>query len=123
LIIEFLLAHGNLITLEIFDTESYSSKFDSVKFLNLVIVFSGFIFERPGDKPKSINALFFLIGGGSSVIEVITFGILLEEAKAACVWALRLINNVIGLVEIYLIIVPYNLALRLSLQTHLDDVA
>ena len=111
MIVELLFAHRNLITLEIFDTETHSTKFDSVKFLNLVIVFSGFIFERPGYKPKSVDTLFLLIGGASGVIEIVTLGILFEETKAACVWTLGLVNNVVGLVKIYLIIVPYYLTL------------
>ena len=45
LVVELSLAHHNLIALEIFDSESDSTKFDSVKFLNLIIVLSGFIFQ------------------------------------------------------------------------------
>ena len=45
LFVKLSFAHGDLIALEIFDSEPDSTKFDSVKFLNLVIVFSSFIFE------------------------------------------------------------------------------
>lgn len=89
LVVELRLAHHNLVALEILDSESHSSKFDGVKFLNLVIVFSGFIFKRPGNKPKSVNAFFFLGGSCSSVVEVVTLSIFLEEAETAGIGALR----------------------------------
>lgn len=123
MVIELLLAHRDLITLEIFDSESDSSKFDSVKFLNLVIVFSGFIFERPCNQPKSVDTLFLLIGSTCCVIQVVPLGILLQKAEAASVGTLCLVDDIIGFIEIDLIIVAYYLSLRLRLETHLDDVA
>jgi len=45
LVIELTFTHRNLITLEVFYSKSNPSEFNSVKFLNLVIVFSSFIFE------------------------------------------------------------------------------
>jgi hypothetical protein len=122
LVVELLLTHHDLITLEIFDPESDSSKFDSVKFLNLVVVFSRFIFQGSSDEPESINALFLLVDSCSSMVQVVALGVLLEEAEAAGIWVLSLINYIVRLVEIDLIIVPYYLTLRLSLQTHLYDV-
>ena len=109
--IELLLAHGNLIALEIFYSEANSSKFDGVKFLNLVIVFSSFVFERSRDQPKSVDTLFFLIGSSSSVIQVVAFSILLEEAEAPGIGVSCRINNIVGLVEVNLIIVAYYLSL------------
>ena len=79
MVVELGLTHRDLIALEIFDTETYSSKFDSVKFLNLVVVFSGFIFERPCNEPKSVNTLFLLVGSCSSVVEIVAFSVLLKE--------------------------------------------
>ena len=45
LVIELSFTHGDLIALEIFNSEPDSPKFDGVKFLNLVVVFPSFIFE------------------------------------------------------------------------------
>ena len=45
LVVKLTFTHGNLITLEVFHSEANSTQFNSVKFLNLVIVFSSFIFE------------------------------------------------------------------------------
>lgn len=123
LIIELLLTHHDLIALKIFDSEPNSTEFDGVKFLNLVIVLSGFIFERSCYKPESVNAFLFLSGSCSSVVEVVTLSIFLEETEAAGVRVGSLINNIVGLVKIYLIIITYYLTLRLCLQAHLDNVS
>lgn len=123
LVIEFLFTHHDLIALKIFDSEPNSTEFDSVKFLNLVIVLSGFIFERPCYKPESVNAFLFLSGSCSSMVEVVTLSVFLEETEAAGVWVLSLINNIVGLVKIYLIIITYYLTLRLCLQAHFDNVS
>lgn len=45
LVVKLALTHRNLVTLEVFYSEANSTEFNSVKFLNLVIVFSSFIFE------------------------------------------------------------------------------
>jgi hypothetical protein len=45
LLVKLLLTHHVFVTPEIFDSESDPTKFDSVKFLNLIIVLSGFIFK------------------------------------------------------------------------------
>ena len=118
-----MLAHRDLIALEILDSEPDPTKFDSVKFLNLIVVFSSFIFEGPGNQPESVDALLFLVSGAGSMIQVVAFCILLQETEASGVWTLSLVDDIVGLVEIYLVVVANNLALRLSLQTHLHDVA
>jgi len=123
LVIELLFTHHDLIALKIFNSEPNSTEFDSVKFLNLVIVLSGFIFERPCYKPESINTFLFLTGSCSSVVEIVTFSVFLEETETAGVWVLSLINNIIGLVKIDLIIITYYLTLGLCLQAHLDNVS
>ena len=122
LVIELSFAHHDLIALEIFYSEAHSSKFDGVKFLNLVIVFSGFIFERPGDKPESIYAFFFLSSSSSCMVKVVSFCIFLKKTETTCVRTLLLINHVIWLIEVNLIIVSYYLTLRLGFQTHFNDV-
>lgn len=122
LVVELLLAHHDLIALEIFDSESNSTKFDSVKFLNLVIVFSGFIFEGPGNKPESVYTFFLLVGSCKSVVQVVALGVLLQETQAAGIWVLGGVNHIVRLVEVNLIIIAYYLTLRLRLQTHLNDV-
>lgn len=111
LIIELLLTHHDLIALEIFDSESNSTKFDSVKFLNLVIVFSGFIFEGPGDKPESIYTFFLLVGSCKSVVQVVALCVLLQETQAAGIWVLGRVNHIVRLVEVNLIIIAYYLTL------------
>lgn len=45
LVVKLALTHRNLITLEVLHSKANSTQFNSVKFLNLVIVFSSFIFE------------------------------------------------------------------------------
>lgn len=79
LVIELSFTHLNLIALEIFYSEAHSSKFDGVKFLNLVVVFPGFVFERPGDKPESVYAFFFLSGSCSCMVKVVSFCIFLKK--------------------------------------------
>jgi hypothetical protein len=44
-------------------------------------------------------------------------------AKTPAVWMLDLVDDMIRLSEIYLILIPDDLALRLSLERHLDDVS
>lgn len=111
LVIELLFAHHDLIALEIFYSESYSTEFDSVKFLNLVIVFSGFIFERAGHEPEPINALLLLIGSCSRVVKVVSLGVLLQQAQAAGIRVLRLVNDIVRFVKVDLIIIAYYLTL------------
>lgn len=45
LVVKLTFTHRNLITLEVLHSKANSTQFNSVKFLNLVIVFSSFIFE------------------------------------------------------------------------------
>ena len=45
LIVQFFLGHFYLVASEIFDSESHSSKLDSVKLLDFVVVFTSFIFK------------------------------------------------------------------------------
>jgi hypothetical protein len=111
LIVEFSFTHHNFVALEIFDSESNSSKFDGVKFLNLVIVLSSFIFQRAGYEPEPIHAFLFLVKSCGGVIKIISFLILFEQAETAGIGIGRLINNVVRLVEIDLIIVAYYLPL------------
>ena len=122
LVVKLLLTHHDLIALEVLDSEADSSKFDGVKFLNLVIVLSGFVFQRPCYKPQSIHAFLFLVGSCSSMVQVVALSILFEKAEASSIWIGSGINNVIGFVKVDLIIIAYYLTLGLGLQTHLDDV-
>ena len=122
LVVELSFTHHDFIALEIFDSESNSSKFDGVKFLNLVIVLSGFIFQRTGHEPEPIHAFLFLVKSCCSVIKIISFLILFKQAEATGIGVSSLINNVVGLIEIDLIIVAYYLTLGLGFQTHLYDV-
>lgn len=46
LVVELSFTHHDLVTLEVLDSESNSTQFNGVKFLNFVVVFSSFIFER-----------------------------------------------------------------------------
>ena len=57
------------------------------------------------------------------MVQVISFGILLEKTETASVGTRCLVNNVVGLIEVNLIVVAYYLSLGLGLQTHLDDVS
>jgi hypothetical protein len=54
-------------------------------------------------------------------LKILTF-IFLELAKASAVWVLNLIDDMIGLGEVDLVLVPDDLALGLSLERHLHDV-
>ena len=54
LIVKLTFRHCNLITFEIFHSKTDSSKLDSIKFLNLVIILSGLILQGTGNKPKPI---------------------------------------------------------------------
>lgn len=49
--------------------------------------------------------------------------IFFELTKTPAVWMLDLVDDMIRLSEIYLILIPDDLALRLSLERHLDDVS
>jgi hypothetical protein len=122
LVVKLAFTHWNLVTLEVFYSEANSTEFNSVKFLNLVIVFSSFIFEWAGNKPEAVNALLFLVDGWSSVVEVVAIVVFFKEAEATSVGVLCRVDNIIWLVEIDLIVVANNLPLWLCLQTHLDDV-
>jgi len=64
--------------------------------------------------------LFF---GADSVVKEIAFFIFFELTKTPAVWMLDLVDDMIRLSEIYLILIPDDLALRLSLERHLDDVS
>jgi len=52
-------SHIHLITVEIFNSEPHSTKFDSVKLLNFVVIFTFRAFERADDKPESVDRLIF----------------------------------------------------------------
>lgn len=56
------------------------------------------------------------------MVKEITLFIFLELAKASAVWVLNLIDDMIGLGEVDLVLVPDDLALGLSLERHLHDV-
>lgn len=122
LVIKLTFTHGDLITLEIFYSEANSSKFDGVKFLNLIVVFSGFIFKRSSDQPKSVDTLFFLSCSSRGVIQVVALCVLLEEAETPSIGVLSLIDDIVWLVEVNLIVISYYLSLRLCFQAHLHDV-
>lgn len=68
LVIKFTFTHWDLITLEVFNSKSNSSKLDCIKFLNLVIVFSSLIFERTSYEPKAINTFLLLIDGWGCMV-------------------------------------------------------
>ena len=57
-----------------------------------------------------------------SVIKEITLFIFFELAKASSIWVLDLVDDMIWLSEVYLVLIPDDLALRLSLEGHLDDI-
>lgn len=123
LVIKLFLTHRYLIAFEIFYSKSDTTKFDSIKFLNLVIIFSSFIFKRSSYEPKSINTFLLLVGSSSSVIKIVALCVFLEQAQTTSIRTLSRVYNVVWLIEINLIIVPYYLTLRLRFQTHLDDVS
>lgn len=52
-------SHIHLIAVEIFYSEPDSTKFDSVKLLNFVVIFTFRAFERADDKPESVDRLIF----------------------------------------------------------------
>lgn len=122
LVVQLQLTHLDLVTLEIFYSEPDPTDFDSVKFLNLVIVLSSFIFEGAGNEPKLVNTLLLLVGGGGSVVKIVAFGIFLQKAETASIRTLLIVDLVIRLVKIYLIVIPDDLTLGLGFQAHLDDV-
>jgi len=123
LMVQFFLGHLHEVTFEILDSEPNSSELDSVKLLDLVVIFASFVLQRSSYQPKSINRLFFLFFGANSVVKEIAFFIFFELAKTPAVWMLDLVDDMIRLSEIYLILIPDDLALRLSLERHLDDVS
>lgn len=111
-----------MIAPEIFDSEPDSSELDGIKFFNLVVILSSLVLERSSHQPKSVNGLFLHLFGAESVVKEITLFIFLELAKASAVWVLNLIDDMIGLGEVDLVLVPDDLALGLSLERHLHDV-
>lgn len=56
------------------------------------------------------------------MIKVVAFRVLFEQAEAASIGVLLGVDYVVRFVEVNLVIVPDNLSLRLSLQTHFHDV-
>jgi len=123
LLIQLFSGKLKIVAFEIFNSKSYSTKFDSVKLLDFVIVFSLFIFERSSNKPKSIYRFFFLFFRSNSMVKIVALIIFFELAKTPSIWMLFCINYVIRLSEINLIIISNDLSLRLSLQTHLDNIS
>ena len=43
---------------EVFDSEAYSTKFNGIKLLNLVVKFALRVLQRTHNKPKSVDGLF-----------------------------------------------------------------
>ena len=56
------------------------------------------------------------------MIKVVAFRVLFEQAEAASIGILLGVDYVVRFVEVNLVIVPDNLSLWLSLQTHFHDV-
>ena len=57
------------------------------------------------------------------MVQVVALSVFLKKAETASVGVLHIVDHIVRLVEIYLIIVAYYLALRLGLQAHFYDVA
>jgi len=55
LMVQFFLGHLHEVTFEILDSEPNSSELDSVKLLDLVVIFASFVLQRSSYQPKSIN--------------------------------------------------------------------
>ena len=56
------------------------------------------------------------------MVQEVAFLVFFEQAQASRVGVLLGVDNVVRFVEVNLVIVPDDLSLRLSLQTHLHDV-
>ena len=61
LLIQLVFRHVNFVASKVFNSKSYSSQLNGVKFLNFVIVLSWFVFQRSSNKPKSIYRFFLLV--------------------------------------------------------------
>ena len=57
------------------------------------------------------------------MVQIVALGVLLQETERPPVWVLDGVNHVIWLSKIDLIVISYDLPLRLSLETHLDNVS
>ena len=57
-----------------------------------------------------------------SVIEIVAFRVLLEQAEAHTVWMLNWVNHMVWLGEINLVFVSNDLTLRLGFQTHFNYI-
>jgi len=122
LVVKFSLAHRDFITFEVFYSEANSTQFNGVKFLNFVIILSSFIFKWTSYEPKAVNALFFLIDGGSCMVQIVTLVVFLEKAETTSVRVRCRVNHIVWLIEIDLVIISNDLSLWLSFQTHFHNV-
>ena len=122
LVVKFSLAHRDLVAFEVFNSEANPSEFNGVKFLNFIVILSSLIFKRTCNQPEAVNTFLFLVDGGSSVVQVVSFIVFLEKAETTSVRVGCRINYIIWLIKINLVVISNDLSLWLSFQAHLDDV-
>ena len=113
----------NVVASEILHSESYTSKLDGIKFFNFIVVFAILVLEGASDEPETVHRLLLDLFTGDGMVQVITLVVLLKESEAAGLRLLALVDDVIELREVDLVLVSNDLALRLGLEGHFDDVA
>jgi hypothetical protein len=64
----------HLIAVVVFHSEAHSTNFDRVKFLDFVVIFAFWRFQRPDYQPQSVNR--FVFGLVVAMVD--------EEAASAC---------------------------------------
>jgi len=67
-----------VVTSKVSNSEPNSTQFDSVEFLNSVVILAVFIFKRSSNKPQSVDRLFFLVKGSNGMVKIVTTFVFLE---------------------------------------------
>lgn len=79
LLIQFGFRHMEFLATEVLYSESHTTKLDSIKLLDFIVVFAWLIFQRSGYKPESVDGFLLLSFSARSMIKVITILIPFEQ--------------------------------------------
>jgi hypothetical protein len=123
LLVELIRTHLERVAAEVLHAEADPAELDGVKLLNFVVVLAILVLEGASDKPETVHRLLLDLLTGDGMVQVITLVVLLKESEAAGLRLLALVDDVIELREVDLVLVSNDLALRLGLEGHFDDVA